>query len=270
MKRITLALVALFFVSFAFGQIKLYSGQVKPLIREATPAHPKSLAEFVTKLKANQMPFIGGITSQQWLEMAAQGFNQNAAQRLKIKNVTPANMVWILENAEVVATKDLGLKQGDYYSSGSLSNKLYWIVNPNVPDSVIVYTNEQGEWAVIAKWDCLNPACDLKKAPPPPPIIVSEPVKQTVTVYDTVHVPLVVKPMTVRLQLCTASYIQEMGKCSGSHQQTFFHGVQEFTLATLPYDGEYINGKKFVTQVPKSIPYCNGIKITDYFWTTAN
>lgn len=112
------------------------------------------------------------------------------------------------------------------------------------------------------KADCGNLDWVFVEPTPEPakPVIYRE----KVTVYDTIYQPLVVKPMTVRLQLCTASYIH------GCHQQTFFHGVKEVIVETLPYEGEYVDGKKFVTEIPKFIPSCEGIKITDYFWMTAN
>jgi hypothetical protein len=161
-------------------------------------------------------------------------------------------------------TTDTCFQLGELYPAMGVNGKsLFMNFDPDgtahlteLPGATLVFVRNGRPYACA----CGNLLKKAIKPAAPAPIIHRE----KVTVYDTIHQPLVVKPMTVRLQLCTASYI------NGCHQQTFFHGTQEFTLETLPYDGEYVYGKKFVKEIPKTIPSNGGLVYTDYFWVTSH
>jgi hypothetical protein len=117
---------------------------------------------------------------------------------------------------------------------------------------------------LFLKQDCGNLDWTFVPPTPEPPAPIIH--REKVTVYDTIHQPLVVKPMTIKLQLCTASYIH------GWLTQTFYHGVYEFTLDHLPYPGEFVQGREFILDVPQhiAVPCGAGVTYSDYFWVTAH
>lgn len=174
---------------FTISGQNIYSGRVSPL--RAKGAGPASVQELYVKLQGNG-EFLHGVTSGQWLGKVAEGLNYGAAKGLGFNNhITNENVMWFVKNAAVVATQDLGVGKDDYLSSGSASGDLLWIKNPNIPDSLLVYLDESGKFLILAKWDCLNPVCDLRGGAPVKETVRPEPV---VTTYQKpVQVEVVIK-----------------------------------------------------------------------------
>lgn len=167
----SVSVATVFFVAlFSFFSNNLFSqtvhnGRVNPLRVKGTG--PKSVDELATRLaKKDSTLFIGGITHTQWLDKVAEGLNYGGAARFGFDSIDRSEALWLVENSVVIATPS-SLGQYDYLSSGSVAKKLHWIKNPAQPDSLLVYMSEGGDFLILAKWDCLNPTCDLRKAKEP-------------------------------------------------------------------------------------------------------
>jgi len=210
------------------------------------------------------------LTAQPWRN--SQGFTPGA--KIALHHVWGADMGYSLEQTAVIA--DSIFRHGTYInkrtmnsgvsSDGTinpLTTRVFSVTYLGTTDATLLGGPDGYTAKLFLKQDCGNLDW-VFVAPAPAPAPVPVITRQKVTVLDTVHVPIVVKPMVVRLQLCTASYIH------GHFQQVFYHDVKEFTLATLPYDGEYIGGKQFVKQIPQTISSPGGITYSDYFWVTAH
>lgn len=192
MKTLLLILVSIFSFQTLVAQPAVINSKVNPLRPKG--AGPNTIDEFHDQLVAGTVKFIGGINATQWLEMAMEGINYSV-DRIGFKPLTSIKQVrWMLKRSQIVAAKDLPVAKGDILSSGSLGNKLYWIDNPAVPENYLVFFTESGEFLILAKWDCLNPVCDLRKkasAPTPPPAkIIRDTVwKETVIVEKKYYQP---------------------------------------------------------------------------------
>ena len=170
MKNLLFSLFVLFsFSDFLVAQPSVYNGKVNPL--RPKNAGPSSVEELASQLVAGTTKFIDGVNAYSWLEKVKEGANYSIEKigYLPLKNVE--EVVWLVKNSKVVPAKDLNVAKNDILSSGSIGDKLYWINNPAEPEYYLVFFAEGGEFLILAKWDCLNPVCDLRKKesiPTPP------------------------------------------------------------------------------------------------------
>ncbi len=162
MKKFLFCLFVLIsFSNFLVAQPSVYNGKVNPL--RAKNAGPTSVEELTNQLVAGTTKFIDKINAYSWLEKVKEGANYNI-DRIGYKPLKSVEeVIWLVKNSKVVAAKDINVSKTDILSSGSIGDKLYWINNPAEPEYYLVFFAEGGEFLILAKWDCLNPVCDLRK-----------------------------------------------------------------------------------------------------------
>lgn len=185
MKKLLFSLFVLIsFSNFLVAQPSVYSGKVNPLRPKGVG--PSSVEELVLQLEERTTNFIGGVSANSWLDKVKEGVNLNINRLGYLPLKTKEEVLWLVKNSKIVPPRDLNISKTDILSSGSLGNQLYWIDNPAVPENYLVFFAESGEFLILAKWDCLNPVCDLRKktsspTPPPAPTIIRDTVwKETV------------------------------------------------------------------------------------------